>query len=124
MHCARVMGWITRLAPRAAWAVLSLSVSSLVVVTGCTSSPSSSDRDRIERSESQQTDAPSVRNFIAGDATWVLESPDVGLPLGESDTIVLADGTLRSYLHASTVSAGVRDSSGAEVEFPGCVTAW
>jgi hypothetical protein len=48
----------------------------------------------------------------------------VGLPFGESDTLVGPDGRLWSYLHASYKSAGIRDEWGAEVPFPGCVTLW
>ena len=41
--------------------------------------------------------------------------------MGESDTLVMRNGELWSYLHASQRSAGVRDSCGAPVEFPGCL---
>jgi len=62
--------------------------------------------------------------FWKGDAYWALETPDTGLPIGESDTIYMGNGEYWSYLHASTESAGIHDSCGGEVEYPGCVTRW
>jgi hypothetical protein len=91
-----------------------------IVAPACTTE----DAKPAATAEAAATEAPSLGDFIAGNATWVMESRDVGLPLGESDTILGADGILRSYLHASTQSAGVRDSNGGVVEFPGCVTEW
>jgi hypothetical protein len=67
---------------------------------------------------------PTLADFWAGRAEWVLDVPDTGLPPGESDTIYMGDGEYWSYLHASTASAGVLDSCGDPVEFPGCVTRW
>ncbi len=67
---------------------------------------------------------PTLADYFAGHADWVLDIPDTGLPEGESDTVYLGDGIYRSYLHASYESAGVRDSCGAKVPFPGCVTVW
>lgn len=55
---------------------------------------------------------------------WQLDLPDVGLPMGESDTLIGPDGELWSYLHASFQSAGVRDQWGTPAPFPGCVTLW
>jgi len=54
----------------------------------------------------------------------VLEEYDVGLPVGESDTVYRGGGEFWSYLHASFQSAGVVDSCGDPVPFPGCVTLW
>jgi hypothetical protein len=51
----------------------------------------------------------------------VVDVADTGLPMGESDTIVMPGGELRAYLHASTLSAGIRDPYGQPVPFPGCV---
>jgi hypothetical protein len=62
--------------------------------------------------------------FWAGRATWQLDLVDVGLPVGESDTIAGPDGQLWAYLHASFRSAGIVDSWGSPVPFPGCVTLW
>jgi hypothetical protein len=62
--------------------------------------------------------------FWAGSAEWLLEIPDVGLPLGESDTVHRGGGEFWSYLHASFQSAGVVDRCGDPAPFPGCVTLW
>jgi len=62
--------------------------------------------------------------FWAGEAEWVLEVADVGLPVGESDTVWRGGTEFWSYLHASFESAGVVDSCGEPVPFPGCVTLW
>jgi hypothetical protein len=67
---------------------------------------------------------PSLADFWNGRAAWQLDVPDVGLPLGESDTVVGPDGRLWSYLHASTDSRGIHDQFGSNVPFPGCVTLW
>ena len=75
-------------------------------------------------------DSPPRRTFATfdefwnGDAEWVLEKYDVGLPVGESDTVFWENGQFWSYLHASYQSAGVVDSCGDPVPFPGCVTLW
>jgi len=74
--------------------------------------------------ESAGQPLPTLADFWAGRASWVLEIPDTGLPVGESDTIYRGGGEYWSYLHASTQSAGVLDSCGDRVEFPGCVTRW
>jgi len=66
----------------------------------------------------------SLDEFWAGTAEWVLEEYDVGLPVGESDTVYRGGGEFWSYLHASHQSAGALDSCGDPVPFPGCVTLW
>lgn len=63
-------------------------------------------------------------DFWAGTAEWVLEAHDVGLPVGESDTVHRGGGEFWSYLHASHQSAGVVDTCGSPVPFPGCITLW
>jgi hypothetical protein len=63
-------------------------------------------------------------DFWAGAAEWALESPDVGLPVGESDTVYRGGSEFWSYLHASHQSAGVVDRCGDPAPFPGCVTLW
>jgi hypothetical protein len=55
---------------------------------------------------------------------WVIDVYDVGLPVGESDTVYRGGGEYWSYLNASHPSAGVRDQCGDKVPFPGCVTLW
>lgn len=67
---------------------------------------------------------PTLEDFWNGRAVWVVDLPDVGLPVGESDTVSLGDGRLLSYLHASDQSAGIIDQCGMPVEFPGCLTLW
>jgi len=56
-----------------------------------------------------------------GSASFQLDQEDTGLPMGESDTVVLPDGTFRAYVHASHPSLGVVDQCGDPVPFPGCV---
>jgi hypothetical protein len=63
---------------------------------------------------------PTLADFWDGRARFVVEVADTGLPMGESDTIVMRNGELWSYLHASRRSAGVVDRCGSPVEFPGC----
>lgn len=75
-------------------------------------------------SGSAQDSPPTLADFWDDRAEWVLLSADVGLPVGESDTIARGDGTFWSYLHASTQSAGVIDQCGQTVAFPGCLTRW
>ncbi len=73
---------------------------------------------------SAQPMPPTLDDFWDGRAEWVVDNAYVGLPLGESDTVVRADGVYVSYLHASTASAGITDQCGAPVAFPGCLTRW
>lgn len=67
---------------------------------------------------------PTLNDWWDGRAEWVIDVDDVGLPVGESDTIYRGDGIYWSYLHASNQSAGVIDQCGQPVEFPGCLTRW
>lgn len=67
---------------------------------------------------------PTLEDFWEGRAEWVVDVEDVGLPVGESDTVYLGDGVYWSYLHASDQSAGVIDQCGVPVSFPGCMTRW
>lgn len=67
---------------------------------------------------------PTLADFWDGRAEWLMDAANVGLPVGESDTVRLPDGTFWSYLHASDRSAGVVDSCGQPVSFPGCTTLW
>jgi hypothetical protein len=64
---------------------------------------------------------PTLEDLWMGRAVFALESAYVGLPMGESDTIVMPNGEWRSYLHASYRNGLVHDQCGAPVEFPGCV---
>ncbi len=63
---------------------------------------------------------PTLADFWEGRAEFELQVQDTGLPRGESDTIVMGNGELWSYLHASERSAGTVDRCGQSVEFPGC----
>jgi hypothetical protein len=63
-------------------------------------------------------------DFWAGNAEWVIDEYDVGLPVGESDTVYRGGTEFWSYLHASYQSAGVVDQCGDPAPFPGCVTLW
>ena len=67
---------------------------------------------------------PTLDDWWEGRAEWIVDVYDVGLPVGESDTLYLGDGVYWSYLHASDRSAGVRDQCGQPVAFPGCLTRW
>ncbi len=67
---------------------------------------------------------PTLADFWNGTAGWALQTRDTRLPVGESDTVYMGNGEYWSYLHASTQSAGVVDSCGNPVSFPGCVTRW
>ncbi len=71
-----------------------------------------------------QSAPPTLDDFWEGRAQWVLQDPDIGLPVGESDTVQISESEYRSYLHASAASAGVIDQCGAPVQFPGCTTLW
>jgi hypothetical protein len=62
-------------------------------------------------------------DFWKGKAKWAIQAYDVGLPVGESDTVYVR-GEFWAYLNASHQSAGIRDQCGDPVPFPGCVTLW
>jgi len=64
---------------------------------------------------------PTLADLWEGRAYFVVDVPETGLPMGESDTILLRNGQQWSYVHASDRSAAVRDSCGDPVPFPGCV---
>lgn len=74
--------------------------------------------------QSQDETHPTLADFWEGRAVWVETSFDVGLPIGESDTIPRGGDVYWSYLHASDQSAGIIDQCGEPVEFPGCLTRW
>lgn len=71
-----------------------------------------------------QESHPTLTDFWEGRAEWFVDSEDVGLPIGESDTLITDNGQYWSYLHASYQSAQVLDQCGMPVEFPGCLTVW
>ncbi len=55
------------------------------------------------------THAPTLTDYWNGSARWLLDVPDTGLPVGESDTVDMGNGVFWSYLHASTQSAGIHE---------------
>src|SRR5215216_2178350 len=67
---------------------------------------------------------PTLEDLWNGKAEWVVDIPNVGLPVGESDTLYKGNNEYWSYLHASDQSAGVVDQCGDPVTFPGCTTLW
>ena len=75
-------------------------------------------------SDTEGSQFPTLDDFWNGDAEFQVDAADTGLPMGESDTVVLSDGRYRAYVHASDRSLGVVDSCGAPVEFPGCLVAF
>ncbi|MGC8880352.1 MAG: hypothetical protein ACP5R2_14135 [Anaerolineae bacterium] len=68
-----------------------------------------------------ETVHPTLADFWDGRAKFIIEVADTGLPMGESDTLVMPNGEFWSYVHASYRSAGTLDQCGNPVEFPGCV---
>ena len=44
---------------------------------------------------------PTLDDFWDGSAYFVMDVENTRLPMGESDTLILADGTWRIYVHAS-----------------------
>ena len=63
---------------------------------------------------------PTLADFWAGSAQFAVDGPNTGLPMGESDTIVMRNGEVWSYVHTSTQVSGVVDRCGDPVPFPGC----
>jgi hypothetical protein len=72
----------------------------------------------------QERPQPTLDDFWEGRARWEMDIQDVGLPVGESDTVYRGEGVYWSYLHSSDQSAGVVDQCGQPVSFPGCMTRW
>jgi hypothetical protein len=64
---------------------------------------------------------PTLADLWDGRAEFVMDVQDTGLPMGESDTLIMSNDEWWSYLHASARSAGVVDRCGQPVDFPGCV---
>ncbi len=67
---------------------------------------------------------PRLADFWEGRAQWAMDVLNVGLPLGESDTVDQGGGVVWSFLHASGRSSGIIDQCGQPAPFPGCVTLW
>ena len=62
--------------------------------------------------------------FLGWARSFVVDVVDTGLPMGESDTLVMRNGELWAYVHASAQSANVVDQCGDPVPFPGCVVVY
>ncbi|MEM8863031.1 MAG: hypothetical protein AAGD96_32370, partial [Chloroflexota bacterium] len=75
---------------------------------------------QLKIQDSADSAAVTLEDFWDGNARFVLEIEDTGLPMGESETIVMENGEWWSYVHASDRSAGTVDQCGDPVEFPGC----
>mgnify|MGYP005851745249 CR=1 FL=1 len=69
----------------------------------------------------ESTRFPMLADLWDGRAHFAVEVEDTGLPMGESDTLVMSNGALWSYVHASDRSAGVHVLCGAPAHLPGCV---
>ncbi len=63
---------------------------------------------------------PTLADFWDGAAQFVLDVYNTGLPMGESDTLVMRNEELWAYLHTSSGASGVVDRCGNAVPFPGC----
>jgi hypothetical protein len=63
---------------------------------------------------------PTLLDLWDGRATFVSDIINTGLPMGESDTHVMRNGELWSYVHANS-GAGVVDTCNVPATFPGCV---
>lgn len=67
---------------------------------------------------------PTLADLWAGQAVFVVDVANSGLPMGESETHILPDGQWVSYVHASDRSAGIVDQCGQPVPFPGCIVTY
>jgi len=67
---------------------------------------------------------PTLADFWAGRAHFVVDVADTGLPIGESDTHDMGGGVFWSYVHGSHRSHGIVDQCGQPVTFPGCLVRW
>ena len=63
---------------------------------------------------------PTLADFWTGTAQFVVDVPNTGMPMGESDTIGMRNGEVWSYVHTSTQVSGGVDRCGDPVPFPGC----
>lgn len=71
-----------------------------------------------------QSAPPTLLDYWEGRAEWTVDIDDVGLPVGESETIHIEGDEYWSYLHGSNQSHGIIDQCGQPVEFPGCTVLW
>ena len=88
----------------------------ILLLAGCVTDSPSAGVDSLA-----PNDHPNLDDLWSGRAEFVVDNRATGLPMGESETLMLDDGRLLSYIHASGPSAGVVDQCGDPVVFPGCV---
>jgi hypothetical protein len=99
-------------------------------IGGCAAPPASvspgasGDGGLVVRGTPGEGGHPTLADFWEGRAEFVVEVRDTGLPRGESDTVVMGNGELWSYLHASDRSEGIVDRCGEPVGFPGCTVVY
>jgi len=92
------------------------------IIAACSTKPDATCCESSSQHISKTSKAnPTLADYWAGLAEFTLDQADTGLPMGESDTILLGNGEMWSYVHASYESASIHDSCGTPVEFPGCV---
>jgi hypothetical protein len=101
---------------RTSLVLLLLTIASLLAA--CNETPTKT--NLLVQETAHTGEQPTLADFWAGSAEFVLEVADTGLPMGESETIVMADDSWWSYVHASQQSAGAIDQCGDPVAFPGC----
>ncbi len=107
------------------WILLTLAWLLCDSLVGCSAKPPHLRIDSINHpSTASRSPHPTLEDYWNGRARFVLDIADTGLPMGESETILLPTGKLRSYMHASTASLGVVDQCGQPVAFPGCVVSF
>nr|MBN1228428.1 hypothetical protein [Anaerolineae bacterium] len=65
-----------------------------------------------------------LNDYWNGNASWILEIADTGLPLDTSDTLYMGHNIYWSYAHTNYRFQGTVDSCGDPVPYPGCITRW
>lgn len=93
----------------------------LLLLASCAAPQPSTRAVEAESELPMSEDQPTLDDLWQGEAEFVLDVADTGLPMGESDTVIGPSGILTSYVHASNQSVGVLDQCGEPVAFPGCM---
>lgn len=109
--------WRIRFNGRDAYIAAAYAIPAHTQPSGPDSATRPSPMPQFARSDSKH---PTLADLWEGRAGFVVDVVDTGLPMGESDTVVMDNGELWSYLHASDRSASARDQCGDPVPFPGC----
>lgn len=102
------------------WLLLAVGCSPAQLVTPPPNNPQNLLKIQEQASPLSSQDQPTLADFWDGNARFVVDVADTGLPMGESETVIMTNGEWWSYLHASDRSAGAVDQCGDPVEFPGC----